>query len=99
MRLSCSGRRPLLTVVFMLRLDTLRTATEAPPRWPAKGPSSVVACATEPQVMLDLVRLTATSVTSAHVDVVGLRSLCEHAWPCELRVLADTTSRRLLVAA
>ena len=31
MRLSCSGRGPLLTVVFMLRLDTLRTATEGPP--------------------------------------------------------------------
>ena len=88
MRLSCSGRRPLLTVVCMLRLDTLRTATEAPPRWPAKGPSSVVAAATESQVMLDLVRLTVTSVINAHVNVAGLCASCEHVRPCELVVLA-----------
>jgi hypothetical protein len=94
MRLSCSGRHPLLTVVFMLRLDTLRTATEAPPRWPAKGPSSVVAAATESQVMLDLVRLTVTSVINAHVNVAGLCSTHGHAWPCELVVLTEHGSRR-----
>jgi hypothetical protein len=39
--------------------------------------------------MLDLGRLTATSVINAHVNVAGLCASCEHVRPCELVVLAE----------
>jgi hypothetical protein len=49
--------------------------------------------------MLDLPRITATSVLNAHINGAGLGKVWGCAWPCERVVLAEHSLAALRVAA